>query len=409
MTDAGGLNLLFVSPYPPRYGGTAASLHLLTTALAERGAAVRVLAPIPFDQVDFDEEFVPALAGIRLHRFVVPYFLYIYDFPFDEGYWQVERREIRRILPELIEDERPDLIVAAQEPLAWCVPGIAGRRDIPCVLLLRGSPTSSMIDGSMPAEHRRSWLDAFGDAERIVAVAHHFESGLRGLGLDRIQTIPNHVDLTRFAPGARDPQLLRRLGIDAETRIVLHASKIEPVKRPLDLVRAAGALRDEQPGLVFLIVGDGPLLAEMKEAAERHHVADAFRFTGWVPYELMPRLLNLADVVVQPSEAEGMSRVYLESMACARILLASDIPAAREVVRHGENGFLFPVGDLGHMVEAIRLVIHDAPLRASVGAEARASVSAHSLDRRVDEYLRVFRDVLDGRPAPPSRRRHARV
>ena len=405
MTDAGGLNLLFVSPYPPRYGGTAASLRLLTNALHERDATIRVLAPIPFDRVDFDEEFVPTLGAIRLHRVLVPYFLYTYDFPFDEDYRRVERREIRRILPELIEDERPDLIVAAQEPLAWCVPEVARRYGVPSVLLLRGSPTWSIIDGSMPAEHRRDWLTVFGHADRIVSVSHGFESGLRALGLDRIQAIPNHVDLDQFAPAGKDRSLLRELDIPEDATVVIHASKIEPRKRPLDLVEAAARLRDEDPGLVYLIVGDGPLLDELKTAATRLRVDDLFRYTGWVPYERMPALLNLGDVVVQPSVTEGLSRVYLESMACERVVAASDISAAREVIRHGENGLLFPTGDLDRIVDAIRNVARDPSLRQRLGARARASVQAHSLERRVDEYLDVFHELIAARQ--PVRPPHA--
>jgi glycosyltransferase involved in cell wall biosynthesis len=55
----------------------------------------------------------------------------------------------------------------------------------------------------------------------------------------------------------------------------------------------------------------------------------------------MPDYINLADIVVMPSAAETQALVYLETQACARLLLASDIPGAREVIVDGETGLLF--------------------------------------------------------------------
>src|SRR5438067_6482075 len=154
MRGNGRLNLLFVAPYPPRHGGTAVSLLQLTAALHERGEAIRVLAPITPETTGFDRTFVPKLRGVRVARYLVPYFLYVYEtIPFDEHYRRLEREAIRRSLPALIEAERPDMIVAGQEPLAWYVPEIAREYGIPCVLLLRGGPTSGIVDGSFPERH----------------------------------------------------------------------------------------------------------------------------------------------------------------------------------------------------------------------------------------------------------------
>ena len=395
MRDDGSLNLLFEAPYPPRHGGTAVSLLQLTAALHERGEAIRVLAPITPETAEFDRTFVPTLGGIRVARYLVPYFLYVYEtIPFDEHYRRLEREAIRHSLPALIEAERPDMIVAGQEPLAWYVPGIAREHGIPCVLLLRGGPTSGIVDGSFPERDGRRWLEAFRGADRIVAVSRHFEQGLRNRELDRVCTIQNHVDLDLFRPGPKDRRLLEELGIRRGEVVVVHASKIEPRKRPLDLVAAASCLRGTAPELVYVIVGDGPLLAEMREACRSLRLTDRFRFVGWVPYDRMPAYLNLADLVVQPSQAEGLSRVYLEAMACGRTLIASDIPAAREVVRDEYDGLLFASGDLDGLTRTIRLAAGDSALRARIGRNARGSVARHALDRMTSEYVRVFHDVL---------------
>jgi glycosyltransferase involved in cell wall biosynthesis len=393
--DAGQpLNLLFVAPYPPRHGGTAVSLVQLTTALHGRGHRIRVLAPITAERRNFDRTFVPGLSGIRVTRYLVPYFLYIYDtIPFDEHYRRIERRAIRRCLPALIQTERPDVVVAGQEPLAWYVPQIAREHGLPCVLLLRDTPTSRIVDGSFPPEHGRPWLDAFRKADRLVTVSRFFEDGLRDRGLSQVCTIQNHVDLDRFRPEAKDPTLLEQLGIRHDQIVIVHVSKIEPIKRPLDVVAVASKI-GHAADLVYVIVGEGPLLTEMKDTCRRLMVMDHFRFVGWAPYDRVPGFLNIADMVVQPSESEGLSRVYLETMACGRTLIASDIPAAREVVRHRENGLLFERGNLDSLAKTISLVAHDSALRERIGRSASTSVAAHALDRMAAEHERVFREIV---------------
>jgi glycosyltransferase involved in cell wall biosynthesis len=376
------------------------SLLQLTTALHGRGHRIRVLAPITAEHRDFDRTFVPGLRGISLARYLVPYFLYIYDtIPFDEHYRRIEQRAIERRLPALIQAERPDVVVAGQEPLAWYVPQIARAHGLPCVLLLRGSPTSRIVDGSFPPEHGRPWLEAFRRADRVVTVSRFFEVGLRDRGLSRVCTIQNHIDLGRFRPDAKDPTLLERLRIRGGQTVVVHVSKIEPIKRPLDLVAAASKI-GEAADLVYVIVGEGPLLAEMKETCRRLMVMDRFRFVGWVSYDRIPGFLNIADIVVQPSEREGLSRVYLESMACGRTLVASDIPAAREVVRHGQNGLLFERGNVDSLAKTISLVASDSALRERIGGSALQSVAAHALEQMAAQYDRVFREIV---PSPVPR------
>src|SRR6185436_3310531 len=94
------------------------------------------------------------------------------------------------------------------------------------------------------------------------------------------------------------------------------------------------------------------------------------------------------------SEREGLSRVYLEAMACGRTLIASDIPSAREVVRHRENGLLFECGDLAGLARTIRLAAEDRVLRERIGRSAQEHVAAHALDRMAAEYEGVFREVV---------------
>ncbi len=136
--------------------------------------------------------------------------------------------------------------------------------------------------------------------------------------------------------------------------------------------------------------------AEMEETCRELGIHDKFRFVGWVEYERMPEYIRIADVVVMCSEAEGLARVYLETQSCARVLIASDIPAARQVITHGRDGLLFPMGDRSALEARILQAAGDADLRSELGRRAHERVVvAHALEAAVEAYVRTLYKVVN--------------
>jgi glycosyltransferase involved in cell wall biosynthesis len=142
-----------------------------------------------------------------------------------------------------------------------------------------------------------------------------------------------------------------------------------------------------RPDAVYVIVGEGSLREPVVGAVRALGIEASFRFVGWQGYEQIPRFINLADSVVLPSFGEGLARVYLETQACGRVLIASDTQPAREVVEDGSTGLLFPVGDVGALAERSLLAVQDARLRARIGSAARARVQRHEIGAAVGRYL----------------------
>jgi glycosyltransferase involved in cell wall biosynthesis len=174
----------------------------------------------------------------------------------------------------------------------------------------------------------------------------------------------------------------------------MHVSNLKPQKRGLDIVESAAIAVREDPRLVYVVVGDGMDRAAMELACRRHGIADHFRFVGWVPYERVPAYLNLADIVVMPSEAEAQARVYLETQACGRLLAASDIAAARHVITDGHTGLLFRRGDIAHLTKTTLRAAADAGLRARLGDNGRERVVAHSLDEVALAYSHAVEEAI---------------
>jgi glycosyltransferase involved in cell wall biosynthesis len=165
------------------------------------------------------------------------------------------------------------------------------------------------------------------------------------------------------------------------------------LKRPLDVVAAAAAVLPRDPRLLFLMVGDGSLRRAAEEACAEAGIAARFRFVGWVDYERVPAYLSLADIVVLPSAGEAQALVYLEAQAAGRALIATDIPAAREVIAHGETGLLVETGDTEGLAENILVAARDPQLRAELARRGHERVQAHALPRVVARYERLFTGV----------------
>jgi len=190
--------------------------------------------------------------------------------------------------------------------------------------------------------------------------------------------------------------------VKPDETVVMHLSNLKPIKRPLDFVASMETTLRRDPKLVYVVVGDGVLREPMKAACRRLNLAHRLRTTGWVDYETVPDYVNLADIVVMMSEGEGMARVYLETQACGRVLLSSDIPQAREVVVHGETGLLFRLGDTDDLAAKILQAAADPALRAAIGRKARQQAERlYDIDAAVGAYLALFRDVIGHHRAEP--------
>jgi glycosyltransferase involved in cell wall biosynthesis len=252
-----------------------------------------------------------------------------------------------------------------------------------------------LIRGTYPEPHAGRLLAQYHQVDRIATPGRHMAAGLRCIGLRHVTVIPNGIDLDHFAPRPKDHSLLRDLGIPDHHLVLMHASKLEKGKRAQDIVDSAERVLAINRDLVYVIVGDGPCRGSLEEACRRKDLADRFRFVGWIDHRHMPRYINLADTVLMPSEAETQALVYLETQACARLLLASDIPAAREVITDGESGLLFRKGDIDDLAAKTLHAMKDPLLHSRIGQAARTYVQRHALGVMTTSYedllLRVAR------------------
>jgi glycosyltransferase involved in cell wall biosynthesis len=378
-------------------GGTEIVGWTLLRGLRGRGVVVRALAPVP-ESLRADDGDGPseAVRAPWIARYRVPTFSSLLaDGSSDPEYRAAERRGIVEQLPSLLQSARPQVIVVGRESLAWDVPAIATAHGVPTVLIVHGGATlAGILEAQGEFEALRRLLHS---VDRIVGVAAHIATSLRRLGLTHVSVIGNPVDVGWF--GAQPDHAICReaLSLPAHATVVLHVSNLTRLKRPLDFVEAADLALRRDGNLRFVVVGDGALRAAMETAVARARRTAEFRFVGWVDHARVRDYISLANIVVMPSEREGQSLVYLETQAAGKVLVASDIAAAREVIVDGETGVLFRRGATADLAATIVALAADPSRRAMIGTKARAAVRCHASDIVVSDYARLLADAV-GQP-----------
>ena len=389
-----GLSILYVGTLPPHPGGSAVSGSQILIGLARLGHAVRALAPIAGEAPDTADPFATEHPEVRVTRFPVPYYETAPNTPSPDAYRRREAAAIRSGLDRLVRAQRPDIVFIGRESFAAHVLPAARAHAIPCIVRLAGSTTLGIVSGTYAGPRAGQLLEQLRRTDLLVTPAHHLADRVRSLGLERVRTIPNAIDLRAFAPGPGDERLRRALSIPPGDVVLLHASNLKAIKRPQDIVRSAALTLPHDPRLTYLIVGEGECRQSMEDACRHAGLAHRFRFTGWIEYARMAEYINLGDVVIMPSEFEAQARVYLEAQACGRLLLASDVPGAREVIVDGVTGLLFKAGDVDDLAAQTLRAATNPTLRADIGRAARVSVEAHAIDDAVAAYETALRDVV---------------
>jgi glycosyltransferase involved in cell wall biosynthesis len=166
----------------------------------------------------------------------------------------------------------------------------------------------------------------------------------------RTSVIPFGIDFERFSPAVPD-RLRAELGLAQGTRVVGTVGLLRPQKAHERLLAAAERVLREEPDTVFVVVGDGPLRAEL-DARVRERGLDR-RFVLLGRRDDVPELLAGFDVFALPSDFEGMCFAVVEAMAMEKPVVATAVGGVPASVVPGETGLLVPPGESEALADAI--------------------------------------------------------
>ena len=171
-----------------------------------------------------------------------------------------------------------------------------------------------------------------------------------GLPGERIALIPWGVDLEVFTPDGPRATASDH-GFDPDSRVVLSLRTQDDLYRTRDVIEAFARAAAQDPGLVLVMGGDGPLAAEHRSRVADLCLADRVRFIGRVDEHELPALLRGADLYVTASETDGTSVTLLQAMACGTPVAASANAGNEWWIIEGETGREFEVGDVAALAD----------------------------------------------------------
>jgi sugar transferase (PEP-CTERM/EpsH1 system associated) len=229
-----------------------------------------------------------------------------------------------------------------------------------------------------------------------------------GISASRITQIYNGVDTERYSPVSAKPVALLPQGFAAAHAFVIGTvGRIQAVKDQATLVRAFAALAgrdaDSRRRLRLVIVGDGPLLPDLKQLVETLGIADIC----WLPGAVTDtaEVMQALDVFVLPSLNEGISNTILEAMACGLPVLASAVGGNPELVEAERNGRLFAPGDVQALTRLLADYLVDPELARQHAHQARVRVVEHfGLDAMVSRYQAVYEQLCSAASSRPAER-----
>jgi glycosyltransferase involved in cell wall biosynthesis len=278
------------------------------------------------------------------------------------------RRSIRRLRPEVVHTHSSKAGILGRAA-AWA-------EHVPAVVhTIHGLP----FGPSESAAKNRLYIGLERWAARrchaIVGVCDAMAEQALAEGVGRPEqysTVYSGMDVDSFLNPARPREEVRReLGLADDEVAFGTVARLFERKGHDDILLAAPEVLRANPKVRFVFIGDGILRDRLMHDLEGLGIRHAFHFTGLVPPDRIPELLNGIDAVVHPSLREGLARVLPQALLVGRPVISYDVDGAKEVVLP-ETGILLPPRSIEGLKSAILRLAADPFLRDSMGREGRA-------------------------------------
>ncbi len=295
---------------------------------------------------------------------------------------------------------RPDVVLATSPPLfsaaaGWALGFVYGAKFILDIRDLWPKAAEAL---GMLADRRfikpAEWLERFlyRRADRITAVTKGFCAHIASLvpGEEKIEWLPNGAATDSFSPEKTDPGLRARL--ELKDKFIVTFAGTHGIAQGLPaILETARLLRDDDPGVVFLFLGEGPVKEALVESARSGDLSNV-RFHPGVPMDEAAPFVNMSDLLLVPLKNDPEFRSFIPSklfdfMACARPIVLSVDGEARAILEEAGAGVWIPAEDPRALAEAIRGLRGDGEKRAEMGRKGREFVLQEYTRERQNERL----------------------
>jgi L-malate glycosyltransferase len=366
--------------FPPVGGGGGRAAEDICRGLAKRGHDVTVLTShlkgLPHDE-QRDGYQIARISSLRTQPYRASFAsmaAYVLS-----GLW-AGYRFIRIFQPDVIHVH----FAVPAGALAWILSRLSG---IPYVLTVHLGDVPGGVTEKTGRWFRRIYPFThliWRDASHIAAVSEFTRSLALKKYKEEMQVIPNGVDASSLRP--------ERILLNHPPRIIF-AGRFMPQKNPLQVIQTLSQLR-ELPWQCVMI-GDGPLIEDVKRAVVEFDLQDRFQFTGWIGGSEVLSWFDKSDILFMPSLSEGLPVVGLEALSKGLAIVASQVGGFVDLVENDKNGYLIHTDDTTKFGMTLRELLSDEDRLLAFRNASLEKAKVFDINRIVEQYEQIFRKVIE--------------
>ena len=364
--------LMLTWEYPPRIvGGIARVVHDLSKRLIKDGHEVTVVtyrdnADVPEYEND---------KGVNVYR-VDNYMIHPNNFI--DWIMQLNFNMLSKATEMINKEGGFDVIHAHDWLVTYAAKSLKNAYDIPIVATIHATEAgrnSGIHDETQRYINDTEWLLTY-EATEVIVNSNYMKNEIQrlfGLPFDKINVIPNGINLSNFTGIERDYDFRRQYAMDNE-KIILYVGRLVYEKGVQHLIAAMPKILSNYNDAKLIIAGRGGMMDELRAEASNLGLNDKIYFTGYLNSKQVQKMYKCADVAVFPSTYEPFGIVALEAMLAGVPTVVSDVGGLDEIVTHGVDGMKSYAGNANSIADSVTALLYDHQLATNVSKKAKQKV-----------------------------------
>ena len=360
--------LMLTWEYPPRIvGGIARVVHDLSKRLIKDGHDVTVVTYR-------DNTDVPAFEddkGVKVYR-VDNYMIRPNNFI--DWILQLNFNMVSKATEIINKEGGFDVIHAHDWLVTYAAKTLKNAYDIPIVATIHATEAgrnSGIHDETQRYINDTEWLLTY-EASEVIVNSNFMKNDIQrlfGLPYDKINVIPNGINLSNFTGIERDYDFRRQYAMDNE-KIILYVGRLVYEKGIQHLIAAMPKILSNYNDAKLIIAGRGGMIDELRAEAANLGLNNKVYFTGYLNSKQVQKMYKCADVAVFPSTYEPFGIVALEAMLAGVPTVVSDVGGLDEIITHGVDGMKSYAGNPNSIADSVTALLYDHQLAANVSKKA---------------------------------------
>ncbi len=364
--------LMLTWEYPPRIvGGIARVVHDLSKRLIKDGHEVTVVtyrdsADVPEYEND---------KGVNVYR-VDNYMIHPNNFI--DWIMQLNFNLVSKATEIINKEGGFDVIHAHDWLVTYAAKTLKNAYDIPIVATIHATEAgrnSGIHDETQRYINDTEWLLTY-EATEVIVNSNYMKNEIQrlfGLPFEKINVIPNGINLSNFTGIERDYDFRRQYAMDNE-KIILYVGRLVYEKGIQHLIAAMPKILSNYHDAKLIIAGRGGMMDELKAEARNLGLGNKIYFTGYLDSKQVQKMYKCADVAVFPSTYEPFGIVALEAMLAGVPTVVSDVGGLNEIINHGVDGMKSYTGNPNSIADSVTALLKDHQLAANVSKKAKQKV-----------------------------------